>query len=102
MGRNPHRLEERNVVPRLEDTPPHQICKVNLAFDSASVTLKAPVTVARVDANTWTVATEIDAMLSIKDLGFSDPLAALITLCAHQSVDDAVAITANLTFRAAE
>lgn len=75
---------------------------VNLAFDSASVTLKAPVTVARVDANTWTVATEIDATLSIKELGFSDPLAALITLCAHQSVDDAVAITANLTFKAAE
>ena len=37
MGRNPHRLEERNVVPRLEDTPPHQICKVNLAFDSIVV-----------------------------------------------------------------
>jgi len=73
-----------------------------LALESASVTLEQPVQVTRADANGWTVATTRPARLSIQDLGLSDRLAALIKLCAHQSVDDTVTVDASLTFKAPE
>ena len=68
----------------------------------AEATVQAKVTVTRTDANTWTVVSAEDATVSIKSLGLDEPLDALMKLCAHKSVDDAVGIAVNLTFKAAE
>ena len=75
---------------------------MTLAVSQGSAAVQAHVAIKRTDENTWTVVTHEDATVSIKSLGLGTTLDALMTLCAHNSVDDGVAIGLNLTFKAAE
>lgn len=71
--------------------------KGTLTLFSGSVPVEASVKVSTDDAGVTTVKTTAPFSVSIADLGLSDNLTALIKLCAHQSVTDAVKASVTLT-----
>ena len=71
--------------------------KGTLDWRGLPLELQVPVAIQRSSADSFAVSTPEAFTVSIKSLGMSEPLARLMTLCEHKSIDDAVKVSLELT-----